>query len=221
MKQQFRYITICAIIFLPFSRGVDIVSTPSSSVVVNSPRGLTQTYHAYLPLVYKQIPEILDHSGRWPHSFEQTTAITYKWVGNLVNPNHNWRMAFASGIDDWNLSPTHVVFLSDSGSSNTIDVVNDASKSAGYCLVDLDSSGRIIIRIRAYGNLYWDSTYGYSINQRRSIAAHEIGHMQSIGEIPRSFTTDALMVEWSYLYELENLYSPRAVDIALVNQVYP
>lgn len=177
------------------------------------------TYCVYLPLIIVQVPEIDIPSGRWPHSYGQQVSITYKWSGDLTNPSHTWRPAFQHGIDDWDNSQTLVNFYFHSGSNNTIDMVYDSDGAPGFTTIV--SSNGTTDWAKAYGNLYWDIYWGYTNNQRRSVAEHEIGHMQSIGHIPRSYTLDSLMLEWFYLYELSNIYTPQTIDVDLVNQVYP
>lgn len=172
----------------------------------------------YLPLILKQVPEIDIPSGRWPHVQGQQVSITYKWSGGLTNPYHTWRPAFQSGINDWDNSSTLVNFYFHSGSNNTIDMVYDPNAAQGFTI--LSWTNGITNWARAYGNLYWDIHWGYTNNQRRSVAEHEVGHMQSIGHIPRSYTLNALMLEWFYLHELANIYTPQDVDIALINQIY-
>lgn len=177
----------------------------------------------YLPLVLKRlvmrVPEISVPLSRWPHAPGQQLNLSYKWSGDLTNPSHTWRPAFQGGIDDWNAASTHVRFYYFAFSNNTIDMIYDPNIAQG--VTALTTISGVTTQANVYGNLYWDIHWGYSNNQRRAAAAHEIGHVTSIGHIPRSFSLNVLMLEWFYFHELGVVYAPQSIDIALVNQVYP
>lgn len=175
----------------------------------------------FLPIVMKSpIPEVDYPGGRWPHTIGQLVDVPYTWSGDLTNPYHTWRPAFQSGINDWNSTTTLAYFHNDTGSSNTIEMFYDPNGPQGKTVIYFNPQTGVTSRVNAYGNLYWDIHWGYSNNQRQNVAEHEIGHMLSIGHIPRSYTNDALMVEWSTLEEMNMIFTPQTSDIALVNQVY-
>ena len=70
------------------------------------------------------------------------------------------------------------------------------------------------------GNIYWDIRDNYTVNQRRGIAAHEVGHGQSIRHIPNDYPHTALMYKFPSLSFFNTTYTPQSPDIALVNQTY-
>lgn len=102
-------------------------------------------------------------------------------------------------------------------------MIYDSLEAAGYTEIGAAIVNGITttIYVHAYGNLYWDIHDGYTNNQRRAVAEHEIGHMLSIFHIPRSYNVYTLMVESSYLYEMDEIYTPQHDDINLLNRVYP
>jgi len=77
-----------------------------------------------------------------------------------------------------------------------------------------------VANVDVIGNTYWDAVYGWTNNQRRAIAEHEIGHLQLIGEIPFWYPDSILMRESATFEELNSIYTPQYSDIVLVNQVY-
>jgi len=206
-------IVVATILFLSA-----IQALVQSQIAIAGSLEATNSHKIYLPLVMRSIPEVDVPSGRWPHSFGQQVNITYKWTGDLTNPYHTWRYSFQYGLNDWNNASTLTAFTYNSSSSNTIDMLYDPNESPGRTWIT--SVNGVTTKVNAYGNLYWDIHWGYTNHQRRSVAAHEVGHMQSIGHIPRSYSLDALMLEWFYLYELENIYTPQQLDNDFVNQVY-
>jgi hypothetical protein len=64
------------------------------------------------------------------------------------------------------------------------------------------------------GNVYYSS--GYTSNHRRSVSGHELGHGFSLGHI-----SDPGIALMGNNPNPEVYYTPRSLDINLVNQVYP
>lgn len=175
-------------------------------------------YKLWLPMIMGTVPEI-GVTFRWYHIVGQPLSITYKWVDELENPNHTWRIAFQQGINNWNSADTLINFYYHSGSMNTIDAIFDQEEyTRGYAILIDENGDHLTDRVEVVGNLYWDIHDGYSNNQRLEVASHEIGHLQSIGHIPRT-EPEALMWEYRYLSEMEYIFSPQPIDVMLVNQV--
>lgn len=215
-KGKLHSIILIAVAFLlsairTFALSYTAVATNSHSVSSNI---------IYLPMVTNMVPEEDIPEGRWPHTDGNLLSITYKWEGDLTNPYHAWRYSFQHGIDDWSWAGTKIYFVFDSSSNNTIGMkYNPYTDMLGEC--SIYTANGITTQVEAYGNLYWDLYYGYTNNQRRAVAAHEIGHMQSIGHIPRYYTLNTLMLRSVDVgSELGKIYTPQQVDISLVNQIY-
>ena len=112
--------------------------------------------------------------------------------GSLSDNNRDWRTAFNYAIGDWNNTSVPFEFFYLAGSENWID--------AQY-LPDVQK-------------IAWAW-------KRRSIAAHEVGHMHAIGHIPFGYPKDVLMRDGRTNEERERIISPQEDDIYLINQVYP
>lgn len=173
----------------------------------------------YLPLVMGSVPEIDAPSGRWPHTYGQPFSVMYKYLGELDETSHRWRISFVEGISSWNSADTPITLYLYSQTENKIGMVDDEFEPVGFTL--WFSAGDELLWAEVYGNYYWEDVFQWTDNQRRSIAAHEIGHFQGIGHIPRSFPIFSLMYDGMSNYEFELYFIPQTPDIALVNQVYP
>ena len=173
----------------------------------------------YLPLVMSSVPEIDAPSGRWPHTYGQPFSVLYKYLDELNDTSHRWRISFVEGISSWNSADTPITLYLYSQSENTISMVDNPAKPVGFT-VWYSANGELL-HVDVYGNYYWEDVFQWTDNQRRSIAAHEIGHLQGIGHIPKSYPIPALMYEARTNEEREIYYVPQTPDIALVNQVYP
>lgn len=91
----------------------------------------------------------------------------------------------------------------------------------GKTVIAYNEQTGITTQVNAFGNLHWDDFWGFTTHQRQNVAEHEVGHMISIGHIPRNYAIDTLMVDESTLEEMEIFYTPQGLDVVLVNQVYP
>ena len=98
-------------------------------------------------------------------------------------------------------------------------MVDDASEPVGYTVWYVSNGELLWVEVN--GNYYWEDIFDWTTNQRRSIMAHEAGHLQGIGHIPRSYPVPALMYEGRTNDEREIYYFPQSPDILLVNQIYP
>ena len=173
----------------------------------------------YFPLIQQSVPEIDVPSGRWLYTFGQPFSVTYKYLDELNDTANRWRIAFAQGVFGWNSVDTPITLYLYSQSGNTISMVDDSVKPIGFAVLYV-ADGELF-RVNIYGNYYWEGVYQWTDNQRQSIAAHEIGHLQGVGHIPRSYPIPSLMYESRTNEEREIYYLPQVPDIALVNQVYP
>lgn len=205
----------------------DLTVSGANNLSIQENQNVTSTEsHIYTPIILQQaggpIPEVDIPPGRWPHSSGQIVSISYKWIGDLTDPTHPWRLAFQSGINDWNSTTTHVVFHYYSESINTINVYRDSNdRRYGKTVIAYNEQTGFTVQVNASGNLHWDDILGFTTHQRQNVAEHEVGHMISIGHIPRNFAFDTLMVDESTFEEMEIFYTPQDLDVVLVNQVYP
>jgi hypothetical protein len=183
----------------------------------------TQSHRVYLNIIYNGVAEIEAPSGRWPHSQGNPLYISYCW-DDSINTHPEWHAAFWDAREDWDNLNTPINFYYDANSQNKFGVVNDKNEDPGYTQWWIQ--GEKIIKAEAYGNQYWDNHWSFTVSQRRGTAAHEIGHYQGVGHIPRGDVTEynpheAIMWDAIMVHEKEWLYSPRPYDSALINQVYP
>lgn len=178
-------------------------------------------YCIYLPIVSKEVPEIDVPSCRWPHNSGQNLYISYKWGDRLQSPSTLWCNAFEDGIPEWHNAPTLTRFYYTIWSDNEINTYVQAGDGRrGYTVISCLGSETIEVEI--LGNIYYDQQAGwYTVNQRRGIATHEVGHGQSIGHIPNYYPYTALMYKGEVpLSFWSTTYTPQSPDIMLVNQVY-
>jgi hypothetical protein len=220
-------VLLCVILYLP------IVTTRVNDQKSDYNSLLTKKYTlqcpvsncVYLPLIFNYatpypIPEIDLPPGRWPHTIGQPLFITYRYLGELNDPSHRWRIAFQWGMTSWNSTDTPIGLYLYSESQNTIGMVYMQTIIYPAYTLWYAPNG-VLLRAEVFGNYYWEDYYQWTDNQRRSLAAHEIGHLQGIGHIPRSYLPPALMWSPRFNDEREKYYVPQIPDIALVNQVYP
>lgn len=157
--------TALAVSFIPMMSSSEVNGKMSKRSMNDSLVSSCVNNHCvYLPLVIEQVPEIwpdeILYPPRWPHGLVQSLDISYRWVDELTNPNHTWRYAFQYGIDDWNDVPSNTYFYFDNTSNNTIDMIYDSLKAAGYtdiwtAIVDWDYNNNLCACI-------WKSVLGYS-----------------------------------------------------------
>ena len=181
------------------------------------------SHKQYLSIIVKGIPEIDAPQGRWPYKPGSPLIITYRY-DDSINTHPEWHAAFWDAREDWDNLNTPTNFDYDANSLNTLGVINNKDEPSG--ITEWTIQGGVIVSVKVAGNQYWDNYYSYTVNQRRSTAAHEIGHLQGVGHIPRGdpdedHPHEAIMWSWRYLHEKEWLYSPRLYDRNLINQVYP
>ncbi len=161
------------------------------------------------------VTEIDQPPCRWFHYYggDSATYISYRWGSNLQGTSL-WRTAFEQSLQDWNNTPTRLLYYFDSYGDvhiNTYWGENDglAGFAVPYC------SGTTTIAYDVMGNTYYDALYGYSSNHRRSVTGHELGHGWSLGHI-----TDPGTALLGNNPDPETYYTPQQLDIDLVNQVY-
>jgi len=171
----------------------------------------------YLPIIVKEYP--ITESGapacRWPRNYGSSDiSILYKWGSNLQTPGSNWRMAFESGISDWNNATTYIYFYEHPWGIVIFNTYYLNDGLGGYAVPHCN--GTITTGYDVYGNLYSDQTGGWTVNIRHAYAGHETGHSQSIGHIVNSAI--ALM---GTNPDPNVYFIPQPIDINFVNQIYP
>ncbi|MEA3439248.1 MAG: hypothetical protein U9R58_03110, partial [Chloroflexota bacterium] len=192
-------------------------------ILSKSPVSASEIYKVYLPIVCnraicKSVPEFDLPPNRWPNTPGQPLIIAYKW-GAQISWHTEWKDAFQAGKSDWSEADTRVEFGYDYASDNFFDVDYDPLLGPGFTIWVIENE--VVVKVKSYGNIYHDELENWSSNQRRSIAAHEVGHAQLIGHIPRIGVEGyAVMFSSHPPSEYEWLYSPTNLDIILVNQVY-
>lgn len=180
-------------------------------------------YKVYLPLVYSYtyIPEIDFPGCRWPFNPGGLLYIRYAWGDRLQTSGTLWRIAFENGLSTWNMTSTPIWFYFDVISENIINTYYDeTAANRGYTEITCNING-YTQKVKVLGNVYWDIAEGYTDEQRRGIATHEVGHGISIGHIPNSFPIQSLMYKVTPLIFFSTIYVPQSPDISLVNQIYP
>ncbi len=149
-------------------------------------------------------------------------AITYNWGGKVSIQDLLWRNAFTAGINSWNYTSTYVWFTFDQLSLNTFATIYDPQGDySGITYIYCEGPPFYTTKFKAFGNLYWDSYNGYTINERRGIATHEVGHGISIGHIPNWYPVFSLMYQSTPIIMFDTYYDPQEPDVMLVNQIYP
>jgi hypothetical protein len=152
-------------------------------------------YCIYLPIVIftsPPVPEINIPPCRWSFNPGQLLYITYKWGDRLQSPGSMWRNAFEAGLNSWNNTATPVWYYFDSSSDNTVNTYEDESNNRGITYITCIVNGPTL-KVEMLGNIYYDIRDNYTVEQRRGIATHELGHGLSIGSIPNDYPYPSLM----------------------------
>ncbi|HMN60999.1 MAG TPA: hypothetical protein PJ988_11575 [Anaerolinea sp.] len=170
------------------------------------------------------VPEVEPSPCLWPYISGSEFPVYYKWGSGLTLPGSLWRLAFEFGSTQWNYVEVKPVFIFDQNASTVVETYDDPlSGNRGITtFICAGPIGHLLptdVKIR--GNVALDTQDHYSINQRRGIAAHEVGHGTLIDHIPNSYSWPALMHEIMDLPDFEVINVPQPADIALVNQKYP
>lgn len=153
---------------------------------------------------------------RWGKSPGQIRNLSYNWGSNLAPyPNAFWRIAFQSSVSDWNNTSTPFwLYETSSGSANlNLDIYYQVGGGAGYAQPTCSGSTTTHYTVR--GNSYHYTGSG-NYNRRRSVTGHELGHGHSVGHINSSQI--ALL---GYNPDPNVYYTPRSLDVQLIQQVYP
>jgi hypothetical protein len=181
------------------------------------------------------VPEIDSTGGAmWARNGYDNITLIYRFSEQLYNPQSNdalnWRIAFLSGVAAWNLTPIKIYLTP--GTTNEqilLDMYYDPSDgSRGETAWTIVNPGNILVYAISAGNVYKDWEEHFTIKQRDSVAAHELGHAHGIGHVPVSDTLHtrtlpyiAIMKSKLYPEDNEEYYVPQLPDIRLVNQYYP
>ncbi len=152
---------------------------------------------------------------RWQRNYgSNDISIFYKWGSNLQTPGGDWRIAFESGISDWNNTHTQISFYEHIWGNVILNTYTLNDGLGGYAVPHCN--GTVTTGYDVYGNQYTDQSYGWTTNMRHAYAGHETGHSQSIGHIVSSAI--ALMGN----NPDNNVYfTPQPIDINFVKQIYP
>ncbi len=179
-------------------------------------------YCIYLPIVlnYYPVPETDIPSCRWAFNPGQILYITYKWGDRLQSPGALWRNAFETGLNSWNYTSTPVWYYFDNSSANIVNTYDDETNNRGITYITCIVNGPTL-KVEVLGNVWWDDHDDYTVEQRRGIATHELGHGLSIGHIPNDYPFPSLMYKITPLDFFSTIYDPQPSDISLVNQIYP
>jgi hypothetical protein len=183
-------------------------------------------YCACIPIVIVSdpipppVPEVDVPLCRWNHYQYQVLYIDYQWGDNLRIPGSPWRNAFEAGLSSWNGSSTPVWYYYNSSSINVINLYNGGDDGMrGWTNIICIVNGPTYL-VEVFANVYYDHRDNYTVEQRRGLATHELGHGISIGHIPNSWSVPSLMYKNIPLF-FQTCFNPQVSDIQLVNQIYP
>ena len=115
--------------------------------------------------------------------------LDYRFGSTVANPS-NWRTAWIAGTEVWEDSgaETSIDWTEDAYAPNTFNQYNMADLKEGFssrwCTGDDMSSSD------NWGNVYYDTQHSHTADERKAIAAHEVGHASALGH---SYTEDSLM----------------------------
>jgi hypothetical protein len=175
----------------------------------------------FLPIMSRPIPEVDVPLCRWAYIRGSTYFISYKWGSGLLNSGSSWRVAFDKGLSSWNTLPILPYYYFASASNNNIDTYSDESSTRGITYITCTVGNPFTLSVSINGNTYWDNVEIYTDQQRQGIATHELGHGFSIGHIPQSYPTNALMYKAPPLEFFSSTYTPQLPDQLLLIQIFP
>jgi hypothetical protein len=166
------------------------------------------------------VPEIDTPPCRWPHGDGQTLYIPFKWGDRLQTPGSLWRNAFEEALDAWSFTATHIWYYFNSSATNEVNTYDTPNGQGGVTEIVCYYNQTLQVTIK--GNIYYDILNSYTVNQRRGIASHEVGHGVSVGHIPRSYSRGfAILYPDPSLSEFEVFNTPQPPDEGLINRIYP
>ncbi len=174
----------------------------------------TTTVTILQPTINGSITEVEYPGCRWPHTSGQYFGINYRW-GDYIASGTAWRTAFEGGLTDWNFSDTKPYFQYTPTGSVLIDTIYERNGSDGS--TQASCSGSITVGYDVKGNTYYDINFNnLNTNSRHAVAAHELGHAQSLGHI-----SDLVLAILGTNPNPSTYYVPQQADKGFVNQVYP
>jgi hypothetical protein len=151
---------------------------------------------------------------RWAHTNGTTTYLSYKWGTNLQTPNTLYRNAFESSITDWNAVATKMLFSYSASGNITLSTYSVDDHAGGYAVPYC--SGTATSSYNVFANTFYENS-STTVNKRRALTGHELGHSVGIGHIPgRDFIS--LMGNNP---DGNTYYTPQQSDIDFINQFYP
>lgn len=112
----------------------------------------------------------------WPYS-SGTLTLQYRWGTGSVGAGSAWRKAYEDSVDNWNDLDTNVEWEHNNYAPNTLNSYSVDDNNAGfnqpYC-----STGSNPVRTH---NDSWGNSYYYpTMDDRRFVAAHEMGHAMGL-----------------------------------------
>lgn len=158
------------------------------------------------------VSEVDQPGCRWSHVYgsSSTTWVSYQWGDRLQSAGTWWRTAFEASISDWNGTPTRMRLYEESYGAIYLNTYYADDNLSGYAQPYCSGSTTY-----AYDVLANSENTHYTANVRRSVTGHELGHGLSLGHI-----SDSGIALLGNNPDPNLYYTPRQLDIDLVNQVY-